>query len=1124
MAIAGVLIYFAKDHAVFPAASIDLCLPKEQILARSEYWASTLGYELGRKDLKTVVFSYDNNAKTFLDYELGGSKANELMKEEIPVWSWRTRFCREFQQEELRVSLDPKGKITSIDHFIENDREMPSLDEKKAEELARTFIGKEVGKELTGYKLIRHQSDTRPKRIDHYFTFEDTQKSYQGSRLRILVGISGNKITQYSHYLHVPEEWQRKFSTIRSGNMLLASLAGIFYTLFSIVGAFVFLWGIMTGNIRWRFALAAAGVFTFFILADSVNTFSEYADEYITRYSWSAYVGQFWLRLLRSGLSQFVSALSVFAAAEIVYRAAFPKHVTAENMFSRKGLMTGPIVIGLAVGYLLFAVDLGWVCTYYLIGQNLGFWCPLGIDNYQVLSSYVPAFSAMNIGVMASSMEEALYRVIGMGLVFKLTRNFWLANFVQAVTWGFAHSSYPQQPAYARGVELTIGGLFDGWVLKRFGLLPCLIGHYLFDTFLGCKPLFSSPDAGLKITAFLSVVPFAVMFLLGLNKTKRLTETEPSEPLENQALPLKARKEDGKQLAEEEKAINYVPMTSKKRNAFVAVALISLLASVFMKPDALSDEATNKINRLQARKIAEGKMVEHGVNPVGWRVVASLSDQAILPSNQYLYEKLKFAKTDRLIKATHSGGYVWRVRFYKPMQAEEYEVQLDGEGREVGFDINLAEKDAGARLTKDEAIAAGEKEIKKNYPYLMPYVFESASEHIRDNRLDWTLNYKVPAYQAAEAPFKFTVSVVGNRVSGASWFWEVPDKWTWERNKSKAKDEIVDYLRSGLYVIFAGGALFWGFGVLRSGTIRWKSAIIFGLLLALLEIPEILNTLPTFYRFYRTTEPVSNFVMKSVVGDLQSFIYSFGMNTAMAAFAFASLRILFPKERLSALLLVLWKPVNAKARLIRLNMWVDGVAAAVCFISISLFLTSVTSVARAMLSPQVPEAYLGSVSSLQNLMFPILDLSKDAFSDGVREVLIAALAAGFYAKYCPKRWIFFAGIVIYSAVSAAAQRYGQDMAIDFLVGLLRYLLVYLFIARMAGKNIIAYFVYGLLSVLMGRLIGIYRHGLPLMLPELVFGVVFLFVPVLYAAYLAYKGHKEGRDQLTGEDSARLESV
>src|SRR5262249_49050823 len=145
-----------------------------------------------------------------------------------------------------------------------------------------------------------------------------------------------------------------------------------------------------------------------------------------------------------------------------------------------------------------------------------GFWCPLGIDNYQTLSSYLPFISAIHLGVMASSQEEILFRVIGLGVIQKFVRKFWVANFLQATIWGFLHSTYPQQPCYARGVEISLVGMFSGWILRRYGLIPCLVSHYVYDAFCDVRPLLTSGQFDLVSTGSLALIPFAIPLIIGL--------------------------------------------------------------------------------------------------------------------------------------------------------------------------------------------------------------------------------------------------------------------------------------------------------------------------------------------------------------------------------------------------------------------------------------------------------------------------------------------------------------------------------------------------------------------------------------------------------------------------------
>src|SRR5437016_3349231 len=104
IALLGLLSYYLKGNTVFPSASIDLKVPKSEILKLTDIWASRLGFDPSGA-IKSTIFSFDDDAKTFLEYELGLDRANQLMKDEIPVWYWSTRLCRQLKLEEFTTGL-----------------------------------------------------------------------------------------------------------------------------------------------------------------------------------------------------------------------------------------------------------------------------------------------------------------------------------------------------------------------------------------------------------------------------------------------------------------------------------------------------------------------------------------------------------------------------------------------------------------------------------------------------------------------------------------------------------------------------------------------------------------------------------------------------------------------------------------------------------------------------------------------------------------------------------------------------------------------------------------------------------------------------------------------------------
>jgi hypothetical protein len=58
--------------------------------------------------------------------------------------------------------------------------------------------------------------------------------------------------------------------------------------------------------------------------------------------------------------------------------------------------------------------------------------------------------------------------------------------------WGFAHANYPVFPNYVRGVELTIGGVMFGLVFLRYGIVACMVAHFVINAVQAGMPLLSS--------------------------------------------------------------------------------------------------------------------------------------------------------------------------------------------------------------------------------------------------------------------------------------------------------------------------------------------------------------------------------------------------------------------------------------------------------------------------------------------------------------------------------------------------------------------------------------------------------------------------------------------------------
>src|SRR5262249_17805027 len=140
--LAGIVsVFFAiKFYAqASPEASVNFKVSRLEALQRAKDFVGGLGENVSGYH-SNIVFDVNENAKTYLEREVGLKQANELMSSELSVWYWKVRFFRPEQQEEFRVRVNPAGRVVGYDHEIEESRAGASLDLGAAEALAQDFF------------------------------------------------------------------------------------------------------------------------------------------------------------------------------------------------------------------------------------------------------------------------------------------------------------------------------------------------------------------------------------------------------------------------------------------------------------------------------------------------------------------------------------------------------------------------------------------------------------------------------------------------------------------------------------------------------------------------------------------------------------------------------------------------------------------------------------------------------------------------------------------------------------------------------------------------------------------------------------------------------------------------
>ena len=104
---AGAAWYSVRNfYRAFPEASIDFRVGRDDAQALAGRFLAGQGFHVeGYRQASR--FSYDDEAKTFLEREAGLEQANRIMGTRVRLWRWAYRWFRPQQKEEYGVEITP---------------------------------------------------------------------------------------------------------------------------------------------------------------------------------------------------------------------------------------------------------------------------------------------------------------------------------------------------------------------------------------------------------------------------------------------------------------------------------------------------------------------------------------------------------------------------------------------------------------------------------------------------------------------------------------------------------------------------------------------------------------------------------------------------------------------------------------------------------------------------------------------------------------------------------------------------------------------------------------------------------------------------------------------------------
>jgi len=865
--------YFSK---VFPEASIDFKITRSQSAELAQEFLKEKGFDWSGYN-HAAMFTHDDIAKVFLEKEMGLSEANQIMGSKIRLWRWSNRWFKPLQKEEFRVHVSPEGKLIGFEHLVSEEKEGADLEKEEAQALAEGFLVQTMGRDLNDLEFLDVQSEKRPNRTDHTFTWKEKELNIKDATYRMRVRINGDEVAGYSEFLKVPDKWKRSYQKLRSLNETASLVASLFMVLIVMGILVVFLRRIRNKDIKWRTALWFGLICFVLVFLALMNVLPVTQFAYKTTDSYGSFLISKILQnlLLAIGAGVFIFLLT--ASAEPLYREHYKDKISLTRLFTWNGIRTKRFFKTLILGFTLTFFFFAYQTIFYLLAERFGAWAPADIPYSDLLNTAIPWVFVLLVGFFPAVSEEFMFRMFAIPFFKKyLKLGAFLAVVLSAFIWGFGHANYPNQPFFIRGLEVGIVGIIVGIIFIRFNILAVLVWHFTVDALYTAFLLFRSGNTyfiiSAGITTGIMLVPL-VLALVAYLKTKRFVS---EEELLNRAegtsvVPAVEEK------AEEVPSIAHHPLPAGKILIGV-VAVVILLCLYFVKSERFGKFVKFGSTAAEAEKISEQFLISKGVEIKDYNSVTTAQDIFSKYVGKYVLQRGDFEKLNQ-IYGENLPGLFWSSRFYKSLEEEEYRVYVDPkENRVFNFRHTVAEDAEGAELTKVEALPLAVAFLDSMAIDTVEYVLKESSSEKKKNRQDHTFVWEArenDPRNIEEAKYRMLLVVQGDEVSQFGRFMKLPEQWERERKKSTAISAVRFALKIAVLVVFFGFVLLFLIGRVRKGEVKWKPVLVGAGVLALIGLLGNLNELPSLYSQYPTSIPLQIFRMSLIIGTAIGVIATF---------------------------------------------------------------------------------------------------------------------------------------------------------------------------------------------------------------------------------------------------------
>jgi len=226
----------------------------------------------------------------------------------------------------------------------------------------------------------------------------------------------------------------------------------------------------------------------------------------------------------------------------------------------------------------------------------------------------------------------------------------------------------------------------------------------------------------------------------------------------------------------------------------------------------------------------------------------------------------------------------WHCRWFQSGEKEEFRVFVDPAGEVIRFTHAIEEDKEGETISQAAAEDMARGFLGETAGLdLSLYERVEASTKKQTNRTDHHFEWKLKDFEldwkeedpeAGTGTIRVAVDVRGNEVGGFVRYFKVPEEFGRDYEKIQSQGMLLTIISTVLMFLTGIAALVMFIVKYKQGTIRWRFALVFALLIAILFVLQTVNSFPLAKAGYPTVMGYGVYIgMLLAVGVMVAVIY-----------------------------------------------------------------------------------------------------------------------------------------------------------------------------------------------------------------------------------------------------------